>query len=77
MIEGPKVGSIWRHTQRAIDYEVVSNRCNLQCATAPEFETMFEDDYFVVYKSVRTGSLNVRPVPEFMDGRFVWVKDAD
>jgi hypothetical protein len=50
MIEGPKVGSIWRHTQR---------------------------DYFVVYKSVRTGSLNVRPVPEFMDGRFVWVKDAD
>ena len=34
---------------------------------------MFEDDNWIVYRSLNTGSIHVRVEPEFSDGRFVQV----
>jgi hypothetical protein len=65
-----EAGQLWRHKKRGTTYQVVSAHAALQCSAAPEFEAMFDDDYFVVYRSVATGTFYVRPAPEFADGRF-------
>lgn len=62
--------SFWRHKKRGTVYEVLTATASLQCAAAPEFEQMFEEDDFIVYRSVDTGSIYVRPALEFLDGRF-------
>lgn len=66
----PDTNAIWRHKKRGTKYRVLTYVASLQCAEAPEFEAMFDDDHFVVYQSIDTGAIYVRPEPEFMDGRF-------
>lgn len=60
----------WRHKRRGMIYEVVTEHCSLQCSAAREFERMFDDDSWTVYRNVATGMIYVRPTKEFMDGRF-------
>jgi hypothetical protein len=38
---------------------------------------MFDDDHWMVYRSIDTGAVHVRPAEEFCDGRFERVADAD
>lgn len=64
------MGEQWRHKTRGTTYEVVTHSASLQCSAAPDFEEMFDDDTFTVYRSLDTGAMYVRPTPEFMDGRF-------
>ena len=66
----PEPGSKWRHKARLSIYEVITVHCSMQCSAAPEFEKMFEDDNWVVYQSVISRFYFVRPLAEFMDGRF-------
>ena len=66
----------WRHVKRGTVYEVLHGSASLQCATAPQFEEMFENDRWVVYRNVTTGSIHVRLFEEFMDGRFVREESA-
>lgn len=66
----------YRHKKRGTVYEIVTHDASLQCSAAPEFEGMFEDDTFTVYRSVDTGAVYVRPTPEFLDGRFEPVGDG-
>lgn len=61
---------LWRHKKRGTVYEIITRDASLQCAAAPEFEELFDDDTFTVYRSVDTGAIYVRPTPEFEDGRF-------
>lgn len=65
-----EAGQRWRHKKRGTVYVIVTARANLQCSAAPEFEQMFDDNHFVVYRSETTGAHFVRPEPEFSDGRF-------
>jgi hypothetical protein len=69
--------TIWRHKKRGTTYEILHDNASLQCAAAPEFENMFEDDHWVVYRSLRTGAIFVRPYPEFHDGRFEAIEDEE
>ena len=71
-----EAGQRWRHKARGSIYEIVTAHASLQCASAEAFEEMFEDDYFVVYRSEQTGSFYTRPQPEFLDGRFERVEDC-
>jgi hypothetical protein len=66
----------WRHKKRGTIYEVITHDASLQCSAAPEFEQLFDDDTFTVYRSIRTGAVYIRPTPEFMDGRFERVSDV-
>lgn len=67
----------WRYKKRGSVYEVLTNSASLQCSAAPEFEDMFEEDDWTVYRNVETGAIWVRPTPEFMDGRFERVPDGE
>ena len=60
----------YRHKKRRAVYEVITEYASLQCSAAPEFESKFEDDYWTVYRNIKTGAIWVRPTEEFMDGRF-------
>lgn len=64
------IGQKWKHKKRGTTYEIIADTATLQCAAAPEFEQMFKDDAWIVYRSVDTGAVYVRPAPEFLDGRF-------
>ena len=65
-----EAGQLWRHKKRGTLYEIITANAGLQCSAAPNFEEMFEDDGFVVYRSIKAGSYHIRPAPEFVDGRF-------
>ncbi len=54
-------GQIWRHKKTGGEYEIVAT----------------DADEWVVYRSTRGHRMLVRPRPEFLDGRFELVKDAD
>ncbi len=69
--------SLYRHKKRGTVYEIVTDAAWLQCATAPDFETAFEDENWTVYRSVATGAYYVRPTEEFLDGRFERVSTED
>ena len=60
----------WRHKKRGTVYEVITDSASLQCSAAEEFEIMFDDDTWTVYRNVETGHIWVRPTEEFLDGRF-------
>ena len=60
----------WRHKKRGTIYEVLTNGASLQCSAAPEFEKLFEDNAWTVYRSVETDTIYIRPTAEFLDGRF-------
>ena len=65
-----EVGSTWRHKKRGTSYEVLHNTASLECASEPQFERMFEDEHWIVYRNLRTASIHVRLEQEFEDGRF-------
>lgn len=65
------VGAKYRHKKRGTTYVVLHEAVSLQCATVPDFEGMFENDYWVVYRDLKfRGRVYVRPYAEFHDGRF-------
>lgn len=68
-----EIGTTWRHKKRGTSYEVLHNTARLECASEPEFERMFEDDNWIVYRNLNTGSIHIRVEPEFADGRFVQI----
>ncbi len=68
----PSVGTRWRHKKNGVVYEVIAEAL-IQCSTARRFEEMFEDENWVVYRNVNTGSTYVRLAEEFIDGRFEYV----
>lgn len=68
--------TIWRHKKRGTTYEVLSKAATLQCSAAPAFESMFEDDRWTVYRSLKTGAIYVRPTEEFLDGRFEMLAES-
>ena len=70
-------GQIWRHKKTGGEYEIVATDAGVQCSAAPVVEELFADDEWVVYRSTRGHRMLVRPRPEFLDGRFELVKDAD
>lgn len=70
------IGTIWRHKKRGITYEVMADQASMQCSAAPEFERLFDDEDWIVYRNITTGLVWVRPAPEFLDGRFERVEQA-
>ncbi len=68
--------SVWRHKKRGTHYEVLTDRASLQCSAAEEFERMFEDDVWTVYRNIETGHVWIRPTEEFLDGRFERLAEA-
>jgi hypothetical protein len=60
----------YRHKKRGTTYEILHDNASLQCATEQQFENMFEDDNWIVYRNVATGAVYVRLEGEFFDGRF-------
>lgn len=64
----------YRHKKRGTEYRILTDSASLQCAAAPEFEKLFDEDCFTVYQNVATGAIYVRPTPEFFDGRFEEIK---
>jgi hypothetical protein len=62
--------TLWRHKKRGTTYEIITDSASLQCSAAQEFEDLFADDNWTVYRNVDTGAIYVRPTPEFLDGRF-------
>jgi hypothetical protein len=64
------MSELWRHKKRGTVYEVLTDSASLQCSAAEEFERMFEDDSWTVYRDVSTRHIWVRPTKEFLDGRF-------
>lgn len=70
-------GQHWRHKKTGGLYEIVHERADIQCSTAPEFEAMFEDEVWVAYKPITGHSLYFRLYSEFTDGRFALVKETD
>lgn len=67
----------YRHKKRGTVYEVLTEYASLQCSAAPEFEEMFDDENWTVYKNVETGAVWVRLTMEFMDGRFEKLEDEE
>lgn len=63
-------GSHWQHKKCGYLYEVITDCASLQCSAAPHFESMFDDDNWTVYRNIKTGTIWIRPTPEFLDGRF-------
>jgi hypothetical protein len=59
MLEEPAIGSLWRHVKRGSTYTV---RC--MCIVEAAMVTS------VCYQSTGDGTSWVRPLSEFMDGRF-------
>jgi hypothetical protein len=70
-----RVGQKWRHKKRGGLYTIVSDNAGLQCASAPELEEAFEDCALAVYQH-ELGGYYVRPVDEFLDGRFELVSEG-
>ena len=68
----------WRHKKRGTVYDVLFDSAGMQCASAPDFESMFDDAHWTVYQNVKTGAIWIRPTEEFLDGRFERVtEDSD
>jgi hypothetical protein len=67
--------TVYRHKRRGAIYEVLHDNACLECSAAPEFEKMFDEDHFVVYRSIHSAAVYVRPYPEFHDGRFEAIPD--
>lgn len=65
----------WRHKIRGHVYEVLTDNASIQCSAMPDFEAMFENANWTVYRNVATGHVWVRPTEEFLDGRFEQIAD--
>jgi hypothetical protein len=64
MHEEPAIGSRWRHLKRGSTYEYVSGGLIEATLTV-----------CAIYKAEADGTTWVRPLAEFMDGRFVRIDD--
>jgi hypothetical protein len=62
MNEEPDIGSRWRHLKRGSTYEVLGTGV-IEATLAA----------CVIYKAEADGTTWVRPLHEFMDGRFEWL----
>lgn len=60
MVEQPEIGSDWRHVKRGTTYTVEDNGV-IEATLAA----------CVIYRAQADGTVWVRPLHEFMDGRFV------
>lgn len=69
------MSELWRHKKRGTVYEIFTDSASLQCSVAEDFERMFEDDSWTVYRNIETGHVWVRPTEEFLDGRFERIED--
>jgi hypothetical protein len=69
------LGEKWRHKKRGVVYEIIADSASIQCAAAPDFEEMFGDDDWIVYRGEASGAWWVRPKAEFLDGRFERVEN--
>lgn len=65
-----RFGQQWRHKKRGTVYEIITDAASMQCSEAPDFEAMFEDVDWTVYRNIKTGAIWFRPTMEFLDGRF-------
>lgn len=70
-------GSKWLHKKRGTTYEVVTDTAGLQCSAAQDFEDLFAEDCWTVYRNVATGAVWVRLTEEFLDGRFECIENPD
>lgn len=61
---------LYRHKKRGTVYEILHDNASMQCATEEQFERMFEDENWIVYRNVKTWAVYVRLAEEFHDGRF-------
>jgi len=59
MVEEPEIGSRWRHLKRGATY-IVEGSCVIEALLVTG----------VIYKSEADGTVWVRPLSEFVDGRF-------
>jgi hypothetical protein len=66
MSDQPKIGSRWLHLKRGTSYEVIS-LCTIEAS----------EEVGVVYRAEISGATWVRPVSEFMDGRFHLISKAE
>jgi hypothetical protein len=62
MVEQPAAGSRWRHVKRGTTYTVIDNGVVESTMTT-----------CVVYRAHADGTVWVRPLSEFLDGRFVQI----
>ena len=70
-----EIGQLWRHRKRGSSYRVIALNARIQCA---QVNPAIEEMDCVVYQSVFHGTQNyyVRPVAEFLDGRFERVEES-
>lgn len=61
---------LWRHKKRGTIYEIVTDCASLQCAAEPQFESVYANEDWTVYRNVTTSAVWIRPTKEFLDGRF-------
>jgi hypothetical protein len=66
-----KIGQVWRHIKRGTTYIIVSPNALFQAKDSP-----LDECRCVVYRSSLDWNVYVRPVEEFLDGRFQFVLDA-
>jgi hypothetical protein len=63
--DAPSLGSVWQHVRRGTRYSV------LHIGTLQTSEPGLDDELCVVYRNVSHYAVWVRPLSEFMDGRFI------
>jgi len=69
------IGSRWRHKKRGTEYQVIDIDAGLRCSSMASWvEACFRDKPLVIYRSLATGKYFVRPLDEFADGRFEFVR---
>jgi len=60
-----KQGQTWRHKKRGTNYEILSVTATLQVQNS-----ILDMSSVVIYVSRPEGQIWVRPIAEFLDGRF-------
>jgi hypothetical protein len=69
-----RAGQKWRHKRRGGVYTIVNDNAGLECSSAPDLEEAFSDQAMVVYQH-ELGGFYVRPIAEFLDGRFELISE--
>jgi hypothetical protein len=64
--QAPSLGSIWQHCRRGTRYTVL-HIGTLQTSEEPGLD----DELCVIYQNISHYAVWVRPLTEFMDGRFI------
>jgi hypothetical protein len=65
-------GTRWRHRVRLTEYEVIDDQAQLQCSEARVVDGVL----CVIYRSLETTQVYVRPREEFLDGRFEQIVES-